>query len=74
MVELLYQPASDRPVKIALHHLGGDNVGILLDRVTLIEGYEPPPPPPVPPVPLPAPALLLGGGLGLLAVLRRRRT
>ena len=75
VVELLWTPgpAQDYFGTIVVRHLIEDGAGILLDRVTLIEGYVPPPPPPVPPVPLPTPALLLMGGMGLLAMAGRRR-
>jgi hypothetical protein len=70
VVENLWMPGQDFFGRIDVRHLIEDGAGILLDRVTLIEGYEPPLPSPVP---LPAPALLLMGGLGLLAMAGRRR-
>lgn len=72
VIEVLLQPIVDADARIIIFHTQGDNEGILLDRVTLIEGYEPPTSPP-PQVPLPAPALLLMGGLGLLAMAGRPR-
>ena len=72
VVENLWTPGQDFFGRILVSHLIEDGAGILLDRVTLIEGYEPPPPLPSP-VPLPAPALLLMGGLGFLAMAGRRR-
>jgi hypothetical protein len=48
------------PVSISFHNLGGDNVGALLDNVTLSE------------VPIPSALLLLGPGLIGLVGIRRR--
>jgi hypothetical protein len=72
VIEVLLQPIVTADARIIIFHTQGDNVGILLDRVTLVEGYEPPSPLPSP-IPLPAPALLLMGSLGFLAMAGRRR-
>lgn len=66
---LSFTALSDFSGAIFLDHAGGDNFGLLLDRVTLTETT----PNGIAPVPLPASSLLMVAGFGALALQRRRR-
>lgn len=62
---LLFTPNSNTSSVISFQHLGGDNVGAILDGVTLTDLGAPG-------IPEPGTMALLGGALAGLAYLRRR--
>ena len=67
---LTFGVAADTVGSLFIDHEGGDNFGILLDRVTLTETTTTTPAV----VPLPAAGWLLLAGLGGMGVARKRRS
>lgn len=65
VVSYMFTVAADTTGKLFFDHAGGDNVGILLDRVDIVGDSAV--------VPLPATLPLIVGALGLLGVARARR-
>lgn len=65
---LSYTPVADVTGSLFFQDFGNDNIGAILDRVSIASDGQTPPP-----IPLPAPALLLLGGLGGLGALRAAR-
>ena len=58
--------SSSGPFSIFFDHAGGDNIGLILDNVSLVSVDTPV-------IPLPASLPLLAGAVGAIALARRRR-